>query len=167
MTLRFSVATAGDGRSLRRSFRVSGDRVQYWFDCGSGRSKRFTVEVAIDADFLPIIAAQFSRRCFSTGDQVEQKRSDARAFLRGEQRVETDAAVIRDFAGKQSGMRSFSHAGKQWSSSATVGGGVHAHTRFLSLGRTKAHVSYRNVEHDVEPKGATPDLLRLNPAVRT
>ncbi len=39
-----------------------------------------------------------------------------------------------------------------------------AHTRFLSLGRTKAHVSDRNVakalyEHKLELKGATPDPL--------
>ena len=55
----------------RRSFRISSDRVQCWFDCGPGRSQRFTVEVATNADFFPIIPAQFSRRCFSTGNQVE------------------------------------------------------------------------------------------------
>ena len=81
MTRRFSDAVARDGRRLRRGFCISSDRIQCRFDYGPGRSNRFVVEIAKNADLLPVIAAKFTRRCFRTADEVEQKRPDARAFL--------------------------------------------------------------------------------------
>ncbi len=157
MTRRFSDAVARDGRRLRRGFCISSDRIQCRFDYGPGRSNRFVVEIAKNADLLPVIAAKFTRRCFRTADEVEQKRPDAGAFLRGEEGVEPDAAVIRDFPREQSGMRSCSHAGKRCGWSAMVGEGTRAHTRFASFGMAKAQGPTQKL-NEMETQGAMPNL---------